>query len=68
MIALVGTKGSLQTFNTDYCNKTWYFDGNKLGKRKRLLVKAFYDDNILQTINADGIDKVWQKISNRANY
>ena len=68
MIALVGTKGSLQIFSVDYNRKTWYFDGNRLGKRKRLLVEAFYDDSFIHTINQDGLDKAWKKISHRANH
>ena len=68
MIALVGTKGSIKKFDTDYCNKTWYFDGNKLGKRKRLIVEAFIDDNLIKHINIDGLDAIWKKISSRMSF
>ena len=65
MIAIVGKKGSLKTFSTDYFKKNWYFDGNKVGKRKQLLAKAFNDDSLLELINTDGLDGVWKKIAKR---
>ena len=68
MTAFVGTKGAIKFFSSEYNRKTWYFDGNRLGKRKRLLVEAFYDDKLLDKINTDGLDKAWKKISHRANF
>lgn len=68
MIAIVSKKGGMRTFNADYNRKTWYFDGNRLGKRKRLLVEAFYNESLIETINQDGLEKVWKKISHRVNF
>lgn len=67
VIARVGTKGGIKYYSTDYNHKTWYFDGNKLGKRKRLLIEAFYNDKMIDNINTDGMEKVWKKISKRVN-
>ncbi len=68
MIAFVGTKGSFKKYTVDYCNGCWYFDGNRLGKKKRLLINTFYDSVFLENCNfSDGeIDKIWKRISHRA--
>ena len=70
LIALVGEKGSFKKFNIDFCNGCWYFDGNRLGKKKRLIVQSFYDDSILENnnFNDDEITKIWKKLSRKYRF
>jgi len=70
LIALVGEKGSLKKFSIDYCNGCWYFDGNRIGKKKRLLVESFYNDSILEEHNLqnDEVEKIWKRIANKDRF
>lgn len=68
MIAVIGKKGSVKRFSTDYFGKCWFFDGNKLGKKKRLQVESYFNEELLNKINTEGIEKVWKKISKRAEW
>jgi hypothetical protein len=63
LIGLIGIKGSLRKFNSDFNKGCWYFDGNRVGKRKQLLIDAFFTDAPVPT----GLNevKVWNKIQYR---
>lgn len=69
VIALVCRKGYIQKLSTDFMKKVWYFDGNRIGKKKRLLAEAYYSDELLNSLNYDDVelDKVWKKIKKRVD-
>lgn len=62
MIAVVGKKGSYRKYSVDFCRGAWYFDGNRLGKRKMKMVDALFTDNVEGINHQDEMIKVWKKI------
>lgn len=69
MIEIVGKKGSSRKYGVDRCGGVYYFDGNRLGKRKLAMVKAFFSVNTGREIDSsqhDAMQKVWHKVSKQA--
>ncbi len=64
LIEIVGRHGNSIKLPSDYCRGVWYFDGNKLGKRKREHAKAMFS-NTEESISEDEWNvrtKVWHKM------
>lgn len=55
LVEIVGKKGSSKTVGVDYCGGVFYFDGNRLGKRKLAMAKAF----IHNTVDTDELNSIY---------
>ena len=64
LVELVGRHGNSVKYSSDYCRGVWYFDGNKLGKRKRNQAKAMFlnEDNNISEQEWNERTKVWHKM------
>ena len=67
LIEIVGQKGSSKKLSVDYCRGTWYFDGNRLGKRKMRMVKAMFSDDITGINHEAEMLKLWKKMEDFSN-
>lgn len=69
LVEVVGRKGSSRKYGVDLCGGVYYFDGNRIGKKKLSMVKAFFSVNMGREIDSsqhDAMQKVWHKISKQA--
>jgi len=64
LIEIVGKDGSSFKYQADYCKGNWYFDGNRLGKRKREYAEAIFesDSRKLDKYDWGAMTKVWKKM------
>lgn len=65
LIEIIGTRGDSSVYPADYCRGVWYFDGNRLGKRKREHAKAMFleDNNFSLSKSEENLRiKVWRKM------
>jgi len=67
LIEIVGKKGSSKKLSVDYCRGTWYFDGNRLGKRKMKMVKAWYTEDMTDITSEAEMLKLWKKMEDFSN-
>ena len=62
LVEIVGIKGSSKKIGVDKCGGVVYFDGNRIGKRKLLMVKSFHNEALLEQLNGMSPHKVWNKM------
>ena len=60
LFEIVGPTGRVRKIGVDYKKGVFYFDGNRLGKRKRAVAMALYSGDALP----EGFEpnRVWRKI------
>lgn len=64
LVEIVGRHGDSIKYQADYCFGTWYFDGNRLGKRKSSYAKAMFepDTGKREEYDWNAMTKVWHKM------
>lgn len=65
LVEIVGRHGNSIKYPDDYCRGVWYFDGNKLGKRKKNHAKAMFSNEPIEHISEQEQsirEKVWHKM------
>lgn len=68
-VAHVGTKGYMKKLSADFKGGVWYIDGNRVGKKKKLILEAQSNFDLIKqhNLNNDDIDKLWSKVDHRVN-
>ena len=66
LVEIVGRHGSSTKYGVDYKKGVYYFDGNRVGKRKLRFLKAFFEEDIARSIpdhEEAALQKVWTKLT-----
>lgn len=66
LIEIVSKHGSSKKYGVDYKNGVYYFDGNRVGKRKLCMLNAFFSDEVARSIpehEEGSLQKVWKKLT-----
>jgi len=70
-VKIVGTKGQVREIGIEYYDGVYYFDGNRIGRKKQKMMQAFFDASTgktEETIDQDAMVKVWQKFQRQGRY
>jgi hypothetical protein len=63
IVEVVGKHGSSIKYGVSFKNGICYFDGNKIGKRKRRIIAGFFKDNIIpDNEDQNKVVKIWKKL------
>jgi len=69
LVGVVGKHGNHLQYGVMKYNGAWYFDGNKLGKRKIRIVQGFFDESLIPTNeDQDKVVKLWKKLSKQGRF
>lgn len=66
LVEIIGLKGTVKKIGVDKVNGVFYFDGNRIGKKKRIIVEQMFNNT--EIMKSCDPKHIWNKVSKQSNF